>query len=121
MAREMLKRPDYIEKAATGQTLNMFCKVCGTQIYGTLTIHDKLYAELKMRFSDGTSHITNLCRNCVPIVSGSTKLMNELHKADMKYMAADMDEPARSRFLIINEHREKPRFVTAAFGRGGLI
>lgn len=95
----MLVRPDYIEADDSGVIKGIFCKVCGTKIAGMidkpkgsgLALKFKrfpMYAEAKLRHSDGSFHVTNGCKKC--FMKLEYKIGQEIYEADM----AEMNMPA---------------------------
>ena len=96
----MLAKPDYMEYAEDGSMRKIFCKVCGKQIAGMIDKVDKtgetvtqfkrfpVYAEAKLRHSDGSFHVTNGCRHCFMKLEYKTGQL--VYEADM----AEMQMPA---------------------------
>lgn len=103
-----LARTNYVTTDERGAVVEMFCKNCGTQI--GLVIGDRFsrlenYAELKLRFSDGTFHVTNICAGCIEPVTADPARMQAIHDADIDYMALSMP------IVEIYKNRSDPRCV----------
>lgn len=111
-----LARPDYIERDPIGRMIRLYCKVCGKLIGmdrrgGFHRLHN--YGELKMKFLDGSDHVTNLCHDCIPLVAKSRELMMEVYQADVDDMGAEMPAMRLLKFKLA------PKFVVANLGRDG--
>jgi hypothetical protein len=75
----------YLRKDPRGQLLEIHCKLCYTDIAGLVEVETRRdrengtprtvlvqrfqyfpnYKEIKIKFDDGTSHITNICSQCL--------------------------------------------------------
>ena len=112
-----LAKPDYVDNDKIGRMIRLYCKVCGAQIGeyrdGNFIRH-KNYAELKMQFRDGVSHVTNLCTKCLGPVSRDPGLMLACQRADMDLMVLDIPEMARE--LL----RSRPKCVAIDTKRRGI-
>lgn len=117
-----LARPDYIEKDAIGRMIALYCKVCGAQIAADRAggfVRGPNYAELKMQFMDvdfPDFHVTNLCTNCVEVVSRDRTgtILLEMHDADIDMMAEEVPQ------LSIHKRRASPRVVAVDTKRRGI-
>lgn len=82
-----LSRPVFTIYRSDGEVDQLFCKVCGSMIgryeegFGLKRL--PLYAELKMRFTDGSYHVTNGCIDCLSRIK-TPEQMHELHQADLE-------------------------------------
>lgn len=113
-----LARPDYIELDANGRMVTLYCAVCGTKIGedrrgNFYRFHN--YAELKMKFSDGAMHVTNLCTGCVGAVAASRSLMFEVYQADIDEMVRSLPSMNVLRFKF------SPEFVKLDVTRSGML
>lgn len=117
-----LARPDYCVRDKLGRMVELYCKVCGVQIgddrAGAFLRFPK-YGELKMQFSDGSKHVTNLCHDCIPIVADSRQLMMEVYYADLDDMARDAP-PDIAPSVMLLKFKLAPKFVRAEMSRFGL-
>jgi aspartate/tyrosine/aromatic aminotransferase len=89
-----------------GKITALYCKRCGTQI---ADVNDKgelrrfsNYAEIKMRFTDKSSHISNGCKSCLTSDMSNDDL-KELHDADMREAPTAM---------MIKHLERKPQTIT---------
>ena len=93
--KKLIKKKNYVVANERGAVVELFCKNCGIPI-GGLEVAEKEnkkferhgnYAEIKMRFSDGTFHVTNICTGCIAEVTGDPDLMQQIHDADIEQLA----------------------------------
>jgi len=112
-----LARPDFILTNADGKILELYCKVCGvvtgTEVAGRFQ-RLRNHAEIKMRFEDGSNHVTSICHDCVSKAYASSELMQALHDADMYYMSFAAD--VRDLYL----GRTAPQCVAVELKRQGI-
>ncbi len=113
-----ISRPEYIERNDQGKIANIYCKACGVPIAVSRSAHMKRlvnYTEVRMRFADGTQHVTNMCRACVPKIRRSESVMMEIYYADI----ADMLKvnPALD---VLLAGKTKPRIVAVDTSQKGL-
>ncbi len=86
-----LAKPDYVTLDAHGRAIEVFCKCCGYKIMGFSAAKNRLaytidYCEVKIRMTDGTNHVTNVCRKCLNNLADDKDKLQELHDADMAYL-----------------------------------
>ena len=113
-----LLKAKYLERNDHKQITKIFCKVCGAIIAdsanGNRLRYRSNYAEAKIKFSDGSMHVTNVCKRCLPRLSASADLMNLVHKADIADLAEAVPELGR------HADRKRPRLVATVIGTRGL-
>lgn len=117
-----LRRSNFATYAPNGVLLELFCKICGTQIASTYLrpgphpssvpqlkfSRNNLYAEIKMAFEDGSHHVTNGCKNCLG-TNMPPELLESLFEADMQDLGA------------IDQRNGKPTKVVVYDSTGGGI
>lgn len=91
---KQLARSDYVETDYRGRMVALYCKCCGVRIgkeyrRGGFVRHTN-YAELKLRFEDGSHHVTNCCKLCADIAINDPELMEAMHDADINVMVQDV-------------------------------
>jgi hypothetical protein len=88
-----LAKPRYIDKDANGAIRHIYCKVCGTVIAtyeGPRAVrYNKNYTEIKIKFDDGSFHVTNLGSECLRNVRADKNLLLQVYLADMENMLAE--------------------------------
>lgn len=103
-----LECPEYIQRTRTGGIRRIFCKCCGYIIAeqrGRSFWRSRIYAEIKIKFDDGTMHVTNLCQGCVPNVRRDPELLLAVYHADIDDMVKE--DPTADKF----REKERPRVV----------
>ncbi len=113
MASKLLAMPDYIVRNKSGAIVEMFCKVCGANIYTAKGRHKATYAEVKMKFNDGSNafHVTNCCKKCATGLTPATLLA--MFHADLDDMVKDVPS------LEAIRGQSKPRVVVVNYGGRG--
>lgn len=115
-----LERPDYIVRRRSDRfVVAVLCKVCGTRISyfdpQKGIVRERNYAELKMQFADGSSHVTNCCTGCITRVRKDKAALVAMHRADWDDLA--LDGPVSDR----NVNRLHPRVVKVSTTREGIV
>jgi hypothetical protein len=73
-----------------------------------------MYAEMKIKFADGTAHVTNLCKECTSKARNNPELLMAIYNADIDDLC--IDNPAMEMFRA---NKERPRVVAVDnTGRG---
>lgn len=118
--RKQLAKPLYVEFDARGRIAKLYCKGCGVEI-AKLTpngfARNNKYAEIKMRFSDNSAHVTNICSDCVKIAQRSANFRQLLHDADMDQMEAEDPQMGKLGF----RKRKQSKFEKAELKRRPLL
>lgn len=87
-----LEKPDYIQRDSKGRVWRVFCKVCGYIICEQRKRtfwRSNIYSEMKIEWADGSAHVTNLCRNCIPLVRRDPEALMAIYQADIDDLCID--------------------------------
>jgi len=112
-----LERSIYLERDDSKLITKIYCKICGAVIaekLGGEFRYRSNYAEAKFRFEDGSMHVTNLCKRCLPRLGNNPALMTLMHSADIEDLAITI--PQIRRQLL----RKKPKLIATVIGTRGL-
>lgn len=81
------------------QPHSILCKGCGVEIAGMTGTgrHRRFgqhptYREMKIKFDDGSFHVTNICSSCLPIFRDDPKKLQALHTADLMYLRSQVPQ-----------------------------
>lgn len=113
-----LEFPEFIQRTRTGAIKRIFCKCCGYIIAeqrGRIFWRSRVYAEIKMRFADGTAHVTQLCQGCLPKVRRNPDALMAMYNADLDDMA--QDDPRIEMF----REKSEPRVVAVDTQMRGIV
>ena len=107
-----LAKPDFAVYTQSGAIKWLYCKVCGAKIghrdrMGFVRTPD--YAEVKIRFDDGSFHVTSGCKNCLS-TKMDKRILQEMYEAD----CAD-DKNCRM------GDRRPVEVVVVSYDQGGII
>lgn len=113
-----LKRPAYIKRDKKGRYIEIACKVCGTPIsephkQSGRPVHARNYAEVKLKWPDGSMHVTNLCKKCVPLVVDEPEALLALYNADIEDMVREA--------LAAHGKTETPKVVAVEMSNKGIL
>jgi hypothetical protein len=103
-----LECPEYLQRTRNGAIRRIFCKVCSYIIAeqrGRIFWRSRIYAEMKLKFEDGTMHVTSLCQGCLPKVRRDPEALMAIYNADIDDMAKE--DPRAEMF----RDKAKPRVV----------
>lgn len=112
-----LNKPHFVDYNESNQAIRVYCKVCGATIADTVRGHFhrfKNYAEMKMRFSNGSYHVTSGCNKCISLAIKDEDLRLAMHQADIDDMIREVPELASYRT------RSDPKVVKVDFSRRGI-
>lgn len=114
-----LVRAKYLSKQADGTITEIFCKVCGTNIARATPdgrmVRRPNYTEIKMKFSDGSFHVTNLCKSCVENIGDRKDVMLDMYEADIDEMSLEAPQ------LLALKGKSYPELVSVMLGNKGII
>ena len=103
-----LECAEYLQRTRNGAIRRIFCKCCSYIIAeqrGRTFWRSRIYAEIKIKFADGTMHVTNLCSGCIPKVRKDRELLMALYQADIDDMVKE--DPTAAKF----RDKAEPRVV----------
>jgi hypothetical protein len=104
-----MEKPNYIQRNRSGGVRRVFCKVCAYVIAeqrGRMFWRSRLYSEMKIKFADGTAHVTNLCKECTSVARRDPELLMKIYEADIDDLCIDNQQ-----MEIFRIGKEKPRVV----------
>lgn len=112
-----LTRPDFVVYS-NGLAIATYCKVCGKQI-GRMDskgrfMHLRNHTDMKIKFADGSAHVTCLCKGCVKAVYDKPAMLLALYEADIRDQMQFI--PEMESYL----NKEKPRVSHIEFERRGI-
>ena len=88
-----LAKPDYITFGPQQQIVEIFCKLCGNLVaglqgegYQRRFYYFPNYVEFKFSCDDRSSHVTNLCDDCLSEAVLDSDILQLLHDADVAVM-----------------------------------
>lgn len=100
--------PECTQKTRNGAIRRIFCKCCGyiiSEQRGRTFWRSRIYAEIKIRFADGTAHVTHICRQCIPEVQRDKQALMDLYNADLDEMV--LEDPRMEMF----RDKSEPKIV----------
>lgn len=118
LTAKTLAKARYLDRNVFGKITGIYCKCCGAKIArdnGQMLLRNKQYAEVKIRFSDKTHHVTNCCTTCVPLLRVDKNLIMAVYEADVAAMIEEIPEIA-----ILLEGKSNPRIVAVDVHQRGI-